>query len=286
MDTYTTATLVAFYAAVASYCFSAIAAYRYISVKEDRLIAVANRAMFAGSALLVIVFGLRAARWGLIPVTNPVESMNLFLLLSTVVIALVLRDQRMRPLQCYYAPTLALVSLMAAGVSRGFYYFQPDEFNELFLTVHVGLACMAYALFFIASLTSVAYFVQVWRLKQNRPGGLFHRMPSLELLDASLHRLMVWGYPLFLITVVLGAVWAMTGGKDQVVATWWMSPKFIHSVITAVFFGLAVHLRQFGLLRGRKLAYFLFYGFTVILVSFVALRLFDVRGYNFWNHSG
>jgi ABC-type transport system involved in cytochrome c biogenesis permease subunit len=239
--------------------------------------------MMAGSGLLVAVFCLRTIRWGAIPLTSPVEFMNLFLLMSTAVIGLVLRDQRMRPLQCYFAPTLAIVAFLVAMMSRKWYYDRPSEFNEAFLTIHVGLACLAYALFFIASLTSVAYFVQVWRLKQNRPSGLFHRMPSLELLDSHLYRLIVWGYPLFLITAVLGTVWAVTGGKDQITERWWQSPKVVHSIVTAIFFGLSVHLRQFGLLRGRKLAYFVFYGFTVILISIVALRLFNISGYNFWN---
>lgn len=279
------ATVLCFTGAVAAYLVAAVLALVYVRTQGETSLRGANRAMAGGSALLVAVFILRAVTWGSVPLTSPVESMNLFLLLSTAVIGLVMSDSAMRPLQVYYAPTLAVFAVIAIVVSRHFYQEAPKDLNSLLLTVHVGLACLAYALFFVASLTSVAYFVQAWRLKQHRPSGLFHKMPPLESLDRSLHLLIVTGYPLFIITVVLGAVWATSGMQEGLSQTWWASPKFVHSVLTAIFFAVAVHARQFGWLHGRRFAYFLFYGFAVVLLSFVGLRLLDLRAYNFWEAS-
>lgn len=276
------ATVLCFTGAIAAYIVSAVIALVYRRVQTDGTLRGANAAMAIGSGLLVMVFALRAAHWGLVPLTNAVESMNLFLLLTTVVIFFVLRDRSMRPLQIYYAPTLAVIGVIALLVSRGFYAEKPLAMNSLFLTVHVGLACLAYALFLVASLTSVAYFVQAWRLKKRSSSGLFHKMPPLGDLDHVLHMLVLTGYPLFLITVILGAVWATSGVQEGLSETWWLSPKFAHSVVTTVFFAAAVHARQLGWLRGRKYANFVFYGFAIVLISFVGLRLLGLRDYNFW----
>ncbi len=226
------ATVLCFTGAIAAYIVSAVIALVYRRVQTDGTLRGANAAMAIGSGLLVMVFALRAAHWGLVPLTNAVESMNLFLLLTTVVIFFVLRDRSMRPLQIYYAPTLAVIGVIALLVSRGFYAEKPLAMNSLFLTVHVGLACLAYAL--------------------------------------------------FLITVILGAVWATSGVQEGLSETWWLSPKFAHSVVTTVFFAAAVHARQLGWLRGRKYANFVFYGFAIVLISFVGLRLLGLRDYNFW----
>jgi len=281
------AALAAFYAAIMSLTVSGAFALSFLRVQREDRIRLANRFMIAGSVLLVAVFVFRGLQWGAVPLVNPVESLNLFLLFSAAVAGVVLRGDRMRPLQSYYAPTLAVIALLTAvivtrEVVTGAFMSEPRNMNELLLTIHVGLACLAYALFFIASLTSVAYFVQVWRLKRHQQSGMFHKMPPLESLDHSLHRMVLAGYPLFLITVVLGAIWATSGTTEDLSETWWASPKFVHSVVTALFFAAAVHGRQLGFLRGRKFAYFLFYGFALVMLSFVGLRLLNLRMVGFW----
>jgi HemX protein len=274
--------LVALYGAVAAYSYAALAAFAYLRNQEDRTMATANRVMAGGAILLLIFFVIRGLQWGHLPLTSGVDAIALFVLLSSAVVGVMIIDDRFRPLQCYYAPPLAFMAMATGLVALRSSAVEPKPLNEAFLAVHVGLAFLSYALFFIASLTSVAYFVQVNRLKRHRTTGLFHRMPSLEVLDQRLVRLIVAGYPLFIVTLVLGAYYATSGQTDQLSEYWWQSPKIIMSLITVLFYGAAVHGRQFGLLRGRKLAYFLFYGFATLLLIQGALVFLNLRRHNFW----
>ena len=44
----------------------------------------------------------------------------------------------------------------------------------------------------------------------------------------------------------------------------------------AALYGVSFHVRRFGLLRGPKLAYLVFYGFTILLVVYLTLNYADL----------
>jgi ABC-type uncharacterized transport system permease subunit len=273
---------ISFYTGVAAFLIAAIAAIRHLRSQDDFTLTLSGRSMIFGGAVLLLTLVLRGLNWDLVPLTTAVDAIMLLLILSVTIVAVMLRDVRLRPLQCYYAPPLAFIALLTALAAYNTFGIQPKPLNGVFLTVHVGLAFLSYALFLIASLTSVAYFVQVWRLKQHRASGMFLRMPPLELLERNLYRLILAGYPLFVITLVLGAVWAASVGEESLAPQWWFSPKIIFSLVTAVFYAVVVHGRQFGWFRGRRFAQVLFYGYSFIILSYLALGLLQLRDYNFW----
>jgi HemX protein len=194
---------------------------------------------------------------------------------------LIVRIEKMRPLLSFYLPPVALIGLINATVAHQYLHDAPRELRSALLLVHVGLAFLAYALFFVASVTSVGYCFQVSRLKRHQTTGLFQRLPSLERLDRVLFNLIRAGYPLFAVTVVLGFVWTYVD-RDLLGPHWWLAPKVLMALVMALFYSVAFHSRRLGWLRGPKLAYFVFIGFSSLLAAYLVLGLAELNNYNFF----
>ncbi len=275
------ATNFAFYGAIALYAAAALAALDYLRRMEDRRLTAAHRLMIAGALFLLATFVLRAVRWRLVPFTTLTDSLNLLLLLSTLVVAIVVRPEGRRSLLALYLPPLAGVGLINAATAHLYLHEKPLALHGTLLTVHVGLAFLAYSLFFVASLTSLGYVYQVRRLKRHNTTGLFQRLPSLECLDGLLFRLVSVGYPLFAVTLVLGLFWAYID-RELLGDRWWLAPKVLLALIMASFYSITFHSRRLGWLRGPKLAYFVFIGFTSLLTLYLMLGITQLNNHRFW----
>jgi HemX protein len=276
------ATDITFYAAVALYAAAAAVAAAYLRRPEDRILNSAFLLTLGGSILLLVTFGLRISTWHRLPLTTVTDSLNLFVLLSTAVMVIVARQERMASLLSFYLPPVALIAVLNALVAHRYLHDEPRELRGIFLSVHVGLAFLAYAMFFVASVTSVAYVFQANRLKHRQTLGLFQKLPSLERLDHVLFRLIQFGYPLFAITMVLGFFWAYVD-RELLGAHWYLAPKIVLAVVMASFYSLAFHSRRLGRLRGPKLAFFVCIGFTSLLAVYLVLGLTQLNNYRFWS---
>jgi len=245
-----------------------------------------NRALYiaaAGAVALVLTPIMRFFTWGVVPLTTGADSMTLFLAMSGATAVAITAQERFRPLLSFYLPPLALVGLLCGWFAvRDLSVAPPDKgISQLLVIIHVGLAFLAYALFLIASLTSIVYVLQAKALKQRRTTGLFHRLPSLENLDHILFALIKLGYPAFATTLLLGLIWAWNT-PHILSPTWWLSPKIAHSILMVLFYALCYHARALGWLRGPKLAYLVFLGFGILLAAYFGLEAFRVTNTNFW----
>jgi HemX protein len=276
------AVTVVFYCAVGAYVVAAGVALAYFARADERLLRTGNGLAHLGAVLLLLTLVLRAVQWQRVPLTTMTDSLNLFVLLSTGIMMLVVRQEKMRSLLSFYLPPVALIGLVNAAVAHQYLYEPPRELHRLLLVVHVGLAFLAYALFFVASVTSLGYAFQAYRLKRRRTTGLFQRLPSLERLDRVLFRLIGAGYPLFAITVVLGFVWTYVD-SELLGPRWWLAPKILMAMVMAGFYSVTFHSRRLGWLRGPKLAYFVFIGFTSLMTLYLALSVAELNNYNFWD---
>ena len=270
-----------FYLAVVCYVGGAALVLRFLRDPDDRLFTLAKRAGAAGNTLLLAVFVYRWWRFAAVPFTGMGDSLVLFLVLCTGIILTVQRRAEMRPLLVYYFPALAILAVLSALAGPRYLDEPPKALNGILLTVHVGLVFLSFALFFVASLTSMAYAVKAQRLKRRVTGGFAARLPSLELMDATLLQLIRAGYVSFVITALLGLGWAWAQ-RDLLGEYWFVSPKILFSFAMVALYAVSFHGRRFGLLRGPKLAYLVFFGFTALLAAYFVMGLIQVGGASFW----
>ena len=272
---------IAFYAGTALYLAAAAVSLRYLATGTGPLLRVAERLLLFGAACLIAVLALRWSIWGRLPLTTMSDALNLFAVLSTVLVVAMAKKEDTAALLSFVAPPLALICLVNAATGYIRLHAEPRHLRSLPLALHVGTAFLAYAYFFVASTVSAAYLWQATRLKRHRTRGLVRRLPSLEHLDATLYRLVAHGYPLFGATLVLGALWA-AAENTLLTPQWWLAPKVLVATAMLVFYGITFHLRRAGQLRGPKLARLVFTGFCVLLAAYLGLTFLHLRTYHFW----
>ncbi len=277
-------TIALYYAGALAYVGASAAVVRYVLRYEVSWLKVALRVLAAGVAAEGLVLMLRWAYWRALPLTTISDVLNLFTVLAGLIVLTTVRTERTQVLIVLYAPAIAGLSLINLAMGHAFMFEAPRQFSTVLLGIHVGLAILAYALFFVASLTGMAYVLQVRHLKDRRAGALYERLPSLERLDSTLFRLISVGYPVFIITCLQGLYWAWAE-RDLLGPMWWASPKVVLSVVMVVFYAACFHSRQFGQLRGRRLAYFVVVGFSVLLSGYIVLEMLGLRDANFWGAS-
>jgi ABC-type uncharacterized transport system permease subunit len=278
--------IIDFYLAFGCYAVALAAVVQYLRHAEMPALRVAHVAALSGAALLALAFLTRWISWRQFPLDDSIGPLLMLVMLTTAVAAPVVVAESVRALLCFYVPPLTLLYALALAISlaRGEAFLTDppsEELNGAFLTVHVGLAFLSYALFLVASLTSVAYLFQARHLKQHQLTRLFHTLPPLERLDATLVRLIAIGYGLFSVTLVLGFIWAVSNDElldDQ----WFISTKILRAAVMVVFYAIAFHGRQIGILRGQKLAYVIFIGFSGLLLVYLSLTIADYSNAGFF----
>ena len=275
------ATQATLYCGAVLYLAATVFAVVFLRTLSKPALRVASRLTWCAGMLYLLAFLLRWATWRLLPLTTMGDSLVLFVLLSTVIALWVTRNRETQPLLAFFLPLVAVVCLAQAGVVHTYSDVGPRALRGAFLTAHVGSAFLAYALFFVASITSAAYLFQVYQLKRHQTSGLFQRLPSLEQLDQLLVRLTQFGFPAFLLTVVLGGVWAHVD-RYLLAPRWWLSPKVLGVWFTLAVYATALLGRSFGWLRGRRLAYVVAVGSAIILAAYVVLAALQLRNLNFW----
>lgn len=273
-----------FYAGTAFYAVAGVMAAVYLWRGSARALTGAVWLAAAGALSLAAALGFRWAVWGLVPMTTLTDSISLLVAFSTAAMFVVMRKPNLRPLAGFYLPPLAVLALVSASVAHQRLFEPPRALAGVPLLLHVGLAFLAYALFLLAAMTSAAYLVQSQRLKRRKPTGLTRYLPSLEQLDRTLSRLVTMGYPLFVLTLVLGGFWAHAQ-HELLGPRWWLAPKIVLSFALAVLYAVAYHRRRSGRLGGPKLAWLVFSGFAFVLAAYVVLTLLGLHTYNFWGAS-
>lgn len=137
---------------------------------------------------------------------------------------------------------------------------------------HIFLATVGVAVFTLAALLAVLYLIEDRQLKRKRFGELIDRgAASLETLDRLATRCVSFGFPIFTVALVTGALWiARLGLLWGTVA---MRPEYLLAVATWVAFGVLLVARVGAGWQGRRAAWLTLGGFggamLVLVVYFV-----------------
>ncbi len=201
----------------------------------------------------------------------PVESIHFALGLASLVAVgayLWLRARRgLGALGIFVAP-IALALLVAAQFVGD--SLPPTGLSRTLLALHVTANLIGIGFVLLAGGASAFYLLQERRLKTKR-GSLAHgRLPALDALDSTEHRLLVIGFPLLTFGVVTGGVFFAQLGPVG-------SASFVRAVLGyATWLVVALVLALRGTLgwRGRRAAYGTLAGVVclTLVIAIYALR--------------
>jgi ABC-type uncharacterized transport system permease subunit len=168
-----------------------------------------------------------------------------------------------------FAVPVVLVLLVLARVG-------PSEENgpplsSPLATIHILLATVGIATFALAAVLALLYLVQERRLKRKR----FDRMRSggapLDTLDRLVARCVSFGFPIFTLTIVTGAVWVARLGIGRMSTV--IRPEYILTIVAWLVLGVLLFARVGGGWRGRRAAWLTVGGFSAAALVLVGYFL-------------
>lgn len=168
-----------------------------------------------------------------------------------------------------------VIVLQGIAVSLG---FEPTsrvlDFQGAWFVFHVTLAFAGLCGLAVAFAAGLLYLVQLRELNSKRLGRLFHFTPPLATLDRLVRFGLVAGFPAFTLALVLGWAWTVSfrHSLDQ------SNPKVVWAVLSWLVFVAALGSRAGGGLKERRSALTTVVGFSLVIVSYLALRLVSSGG--------
>jgi cytochrome c-type biogenesis protein CcsB len=129
--------------------------------------------------------------------------------------------------------------------------------NAPLLTIHVGMAVIAYGIFATSFAAGIAYLVQ-------GRGDRFSWLPSHKVLDEVAYRAVIIGFPIFATMIILGSWWASIAWSRY----WGWDPKETAALVTWLTYAVYLHARNQRSWAGRPAALLLVVGFGTVLVTY------------------
>ncbi len=265
-----------FQAATIAYVLAA-AGYIFFIIKPSHKW-TGEAALWATLAGFLCHIGYFVSRWsesGRIPITGFFEAIN-FLGMGMIFVFLIMEFRyKIAALGSFMLPLVVILMIPVFLVSSDIKSMNPI-LKSGWLGIHTSFAVLGDAAFAFACIISVMYLIQERQLKAKHLGAIFHRLPSLDIMDTLSYKALTLGWPLFTIGMITGSIWA-----NSAWGTYWnWDPKETWSLITWVLYLVLLHLRTIGW-RGRKMAVLSIAGFIFVLVSFFVLSRINIGKHTF-----
>lgn len=263
-------------AATGAYLLAATGYIAYIFQPDRKWSAQASLwATFAGFLCHVAYFAFRWSESGRIPITGFFEAAN-FLGMGIILVFLVMELRfKIAALGSFMLPLVVILMVPVLILSGDIQALNP-VLKSGWLGIHTSLAVLGDAAFAFAFIVSIMYLIQERQLKAKRLGAIFHRLPSLDIMDTLSYKALTLGWPLFTLGMITGSIWANSAWGTY----WSWDPKETWSLITWVIYLALLHLRTIGW-RGKKMAYLSIIGFVFVLVSFFVVSRVNIGKHTF-----
>jgi ABC-type uncharacterized transport system permease subunit len=255
-----TVAVIAFYVVVVAY--SAAATLFFVELARPDVTREAPRwgarALAVGVAVQLLLFV-----YGLIEGSTEAWSLKFGLALCACSLSLsylALRTRmRIDAVGVVVAP-LALAMLVGAQFLRA--SGPVTEFPHTLLLMHVAANVLGVGLFLLAGAAGAFYLVQERRLKEKRVGSLQGKLPPLDALDRTEHRLLLAGFPLLTFGIVSGAI--VAARLDSMTSASLLRATLAYA--TWILVAGVLVLRAVAGWRGRRAAYGTLAGVACVLL--------------------
>jgi cytochrome c-type biogenesis protein CcsB len=149
------------------------------------------------------------------------------------------------------------LALYASSLPHEINPLVPALQNPPLLTIHVGLAVVAYGIFATSFAAGIGYLIQG---KTDR----YSWLPSHRVLDSVAYRAVIIGFPIFATMIILGSWWASIAWSRY----WGWDPKETAALVTWLVYAIYLHARNQRAWAGRPAALLLVVGFAMVLVTY------------------
>lgn len=254
--------------ALALYLFGLIAGIRCIYSDSPQCRGLFSGFVITAFAVHSVSIVYRYALTGNIPITSMHESSSFFAWSVMVIYFYINYRYRFLELGSFMLPLVLVLMLSSSVLSSEVRPLSP-LLKSYWLAFHTLFAFIGYASFAVASGIGLIYLIQERHLKSKRPGRLYMRLPSVQILDEINYKLIALGFPLLTLAIISGALWA----EGAMGSYWRWDPKEVWSMITWLIYALILHLRIIRGYKGRKAAALSIIGFLAALFTYYGVNL-------------
>jgi cytochrome c-type biogenesis protein CcsB len=246
----------------------------FIIFQKKELARYSYGVLLVGFGFHTLAIALKYYQIGSFPVTTFRESLSFFAWAIIGAYLLIQLRFNIRVLGSFLTP-LAAVMMISSSFLPAQPMPGPPLLRSFWLLVHVVTIFLGNGVFAIAFLAGLMYLIQEREIKSKRLGTLYHRLPSLEVLDALNYNCLIIGFTLLTLGMLSGSLYA------QVIlgSFWRWDPKEVWSLITWLLYAALLHGRLVSGWRGRRSAQISILGFLILVFSFVGVN-FWVKGYH------
>jgi cytochrome c-type biogenesis protein CcsB len=209
--------------------------------------------------------GLRASETGHGPYTTSFEATMFFSWVIVVGYLLTQIKYKLKDLGSFVMPVAFLILLYSVSLSKEILHV-PDSDYRVWITMHRTLSMMGFAAFALAFGAGLMYLIQENQLKTKKLGIMHFRMPSLEVLDNLIYKVVAIGFPLFTLGFMTGAIWNVQTDQKSVFS--WDLVKTWPLVIGWLIYGSVFFGRLTVGLRGKKAAQGSIIGFAAVICTY------------------
>jgi cytochrome c-type biogenesis protein CcsB len=228
----------------------------------------------AGFLLHTANLAVRFIGEGHMPVTSLHEASSFFAWSTVFLFFIIERRYKIGLLGAFILPGVFAFMLSSSVLPRQAKLVGP-VLQGYWLFIHTAFAFIGDAAFALACGVGVMYLVQEHFVKGKILGGMFHRLPSLQILDEVNYRLVTIGFPLLTLAIISGTLWS-----QSVFGTFWRwDVKEVWSLITWFIYAGVLHVRMVAGWHGRKSAILSIAGFVAVLFTFFGVNLL-LKGYH------
>jgi len=224
--------------------------------------------------LVVIGFALHSANIiaryvisGHIPIANLHEASSFFSWCIVLLFFYLEYRYKLGLLGAFIMPVVFILMLSSSMLPRKIEPLSP-VLQSYWLGIHTVLAFIGDAAFAMAFGMGLMYLIQEHYVKSKHLGGLFKRLPSLQILDEINYRLITIGFPFLSLAIITGALWAESAWGSY----WRWDPKEVWSLITWFIYALVLHVRLTVGWRGKRAAILSIIGFCAVLFTFFGVN--------------
>ncbi|MBA4349474.1 MAG: c-type cytochrome biogenesis protein CcsB [Thermodesulfovibrio sp.] len=222
----------------------------------------------AGFAIHSAAIIYRYISAGYMPITSMHEASSFFAWCIVLIYFFLEYKYKIGIMGSFILPIVFMMMLSSSMLPRGIKPLGP-ALQSYWLGIHTALAFLGNAAFAVAFGVGIMYLLQEHYLKSKHLGGLFQKLPSLQVLDEINYRLITIGFPLLTLAIISGVLWAESAWGRF----WRWDPKEVWSLITWFIYALILHMRLTAGWRKKRAAILSVIGFIVVLFTFFGVNL-------------
>ncbi|HJK97679.1 MAG TPA: cytochrome c biogenesis protein CcsA [Polyangiaceae bacterium LLY-WYZ-14_1] len=207
-----------------------------------------------------------------VPFGDITQTLSVLALLIVAAYLVVETRWPIRVLGAFLTP-VTLLLFVGGAVGRSVRPVSPEVRSAL-LPVHIGFNVLGIVAFSLAFVLAVAYVIQERLLRTKQVGGLFQRLPALDVLDSLSFRMVLIGFPMLTVGVITGTVWAVRLHPNEPA----ISTVQGFGLLAWLIFGGVLLLRVAAGWRGRKAAYGVMVGFALSLLVLLGYLVRSASG--------